>query len=206
MESYFGIGALAVLIQFLTGVALCWKRSIWYPGLKKKFFPPPNTAILAGALWGLAAYTVAVWSSLVGTDYYKSGYFFSYRCFSLSSGVAPNVPILLLAGGLFYWSLMQLKRVEHVARRRSARSAVKNTGLPGEWLMQSVDRSARGTICDEHLAPCPSFSSDRRTAFRAVAHPAIVRIRALPLAASRGASRGLLGDGGYLDAVSVVLE
>jgi hypothetical protein len=157
MQSYFGIGALAVLIQFLTGVALCWKRSIWYPGLKKKFFPPPNTAILAGALWGLAAYTVAVWSSLVGTDYYKSGYFFSYRCFSLSSGVAPNVPILLLAGGLFYWSLMQLKRVEHVARRRSVRSAVKKTGLPGEWLMQSVDRSLEELFATSIWLPALPF-------------------------------------------------
>jgi hypothetical protein len=157
MQSYFGIGALAVLILFLTGVALCWKRSIWYPGLKKKFFRPPNTAILAVALWGLAAYTVAVWSSLVKTDHYKSGHFFSYRCFSLSSGVAPNVPILLLAGGLFYWSLMQLRRVAHAARRRGVQSAIENTELPGEWLMQNVGRSLEELFATSVWLPALPF-------------------------------------------------
>jgi hypothetical protein len=141
MGWYFGIGALAVLIQFLAAGELCRRRSIWYHIPEKKLFPPPNTALLAGGLWALAAYTVAVWLSLVKANDYRSGYFLSYRCFGLTNGVAPNVPILLLAGGLFYWALMQLTRVARVDRRTRMRNAVGKTELPGEWLMKAVDRS-----------------------------------------------------------------
>jgi hypothetical protein len=115
---YFLFGAVAVFLQFHLAWRLCSERSIWCPGPPKEFLPPPNTAFLAALLWGLAGCVVCIWSSLAASGRFKSGYFFAYRCFGLTSGVAPNVPILLLTVALYGWALMQMKRATRVGVRR----------------------------------------------------------------------------------------
>ena len=137
VDFYAALGGVTAVALFGTALALCWKSSIWRYS--------PNTAILASGLWIIAAATVLVWVSLVRAAAYRSGYFFAYRCFALTSAVAPNIPILLLAIALYYWSVMQLRREGNVEQKKKGmQRAHKQEEIPGEALMGNVDRAFGG--------------------------------------------------------------
>ena len=131
VDVYAALGG--VLALFGIAGKLCWKSANWRRSR--------NTAILAAGLWVIAAVTVCVWVSLVATTSYRTGYFFAYRCFALTSAVAPNIPILLLAIALYYWSLMQLRREKNVEEHTTR---APSRGVSRRPLMGNVDRAFDG--------------------------------------------------------------
>lgn len=57
---------------------------------------------------------------LIEDKTYESGYFFAYRSLSLTSGVSPATPVLLLAMLYFYWAWIHLWRENMIWQRRPA--------------------------------------------------------------------------------------
>jgi hypothetical protein len=71
---------------------------------------------------------------------YRAGYFFAYRSVSLSSGVSPAAPVLLLAAVYFYWAWIHLLR-ESMIRARRGGEEFESTTLDPQALrhVQRVD-------------------------------------------------------------------
>jgi len=69
---------------------------------------------------------------------YATGYFFSYRSLSFTSGVSPAVPVLLLAAGYFYWTWIHLRREGLIWERRRVQQ-VGGVGLLDPMAKKHMD-------------------------------------------------------------------
>jgi hypothetical protein len=61
-------------------------------------------AVMASVSWSAGISVWLVWVALLAKSKYDSGYFFAYRSFGLTSGVAPEVPLLFAGIAFFYAS------------------------------------------------------------------------------------------------------
>jgi uncharacterized membrane protein len=162
VDVYAALGGVLALALFGIAGKLCWKSANWRRSR--------NTAILAAGLWVIAAVTVCVWVSLVATTSYRTGYFFAYRCFALTSAVAPNIPILLLAIALYYWSLMQLRREKNVEERKKGIQRAQSRGVFRRPTHGQGGPRVRRTVFEGRLAPGTFISAGLCAPVRAVAH------------------------------------
>jgi hypothetical protein len=102
--------------------------------------------------WGLALFVTAAWSWLIFAHRFHTGYFFAYRALSLTSGVSPVPPFLLIAVAFYYWSWVQRKRIG-MAEMRATILANTPEGAFGRGHMESVDRPIRELFSREIWAP-----------------------------------------------------
>jgi hypothetical protein len=70
-------------------------------------------------VWGLAICALWIWVDLILRSAYKTGYFMAYRSLYLGNGVAPGIPIILVAAAYYGWAWINLNR-EVAARDRRA--------------------------------------------------------------------------------------
>ena len=155
---YCVIGSAIVLFHIHTAAALCWERSIWRLPHQRTYFHFPKPAYLTILLWVLAIGAVSVWGRLVTEQQSFTGYFLAYRSFSLTSGVAPELPLLLLAAALYGWALTQMKRVSRVEERKAfSESLPAEDYLPGHQLMQDVEEALDGLYSKTVWLPAIPF-------------------------------------------------
>ena len=60
-----------------------------------------------------------VWMVLIWQEEYDTGKYFAYRCLSLTNGIAPNLPVLLLILGFVWWGCVRLKAESMIEERAS---------------------------------------------------------------------------------------
>jgi hypothetical protein len=108
----------------------------------------------------LGVLVFAVWTTLVAEPNYRMGEFFSYRCLNLSSGVAPNCPLLILDGAFLVWALVHLDRAGKIKARKSVASVKPETeaeALDGADAMQGVHDAIEKLFAKEIWIPAVLF-------------------------------------------------
>ncbi len=100
---YLLAGGLAILF-LLCSAAILVPNKHGSPGWKENRYTV-FVCFGCAAMGCLAAY----WTELTCLARYETGYYFAYRCLNLTSGVAPNVPLLLLSLGFVWWGCARVK-------------------------------------------------------------------------------------------------
>jgi hypothetical protein len=118
---YGRIARLALLALTVLAVALM-ERS------RTTFIASPGNVVRRSSLkqfWPLtipalafAIYFCITIGWLISDPAYETGYFFAYRSLSLTSGLSPAAPVLLLAIVYFYWTWVHLRRENMISQRR----------------------------------------------------------------------------------------
>jgi hypothetical protein len=109
---HLGIAEAVIAMQLGTAGALILGRrgDIWRKGNWYNLFVALGVAATLGIL--------GTWLRLLWRADSDTGYYFAYRCLNLTSGVAPNLPMLLLALGYVWWGCARLKSESMIEDRR----------------------------------------------------------------------------------------
>lgn len=147
---YLLVGGAAVLFLLLAAAILILGRrgTVWDGRKKYTFF------VCFGGI--ATAFLAAVWIGLTSHAGYATGYYFAYRCLSLTSGVAPNVPLLLLALGFVWWGCARLKAESMIEDRRRFLSR-NPPAARGAALIHRVDDSIGNLFSFRIWAPAIPF-------------------------------------------------
>jgi hypothetical protein len=99
-----------------------------------------------------AGYLAWNWIRLLTRSEYQTGYYFAYRCLSLTSGVAPGVPFVLATMGFLWWGCARLK-CEGMIEERHSVMRHEPPAVLGAGLTHRIDDSIENLFSFRIWAP-----------------------------------------------------
>jgi hypothetical protein len=140
--------AIAMLLGTAGALILGRRGDVWRAG---KWYP---LFVVLGVITTLGVF--GIWLRLLLRGDSDTGYYLAYRCLSLTSGVAPNLPLLLLAVGFVWWGCARLKGASMIEDRRRVVAHI-STKAPGAAQIRRVEESLQELFSLRVWAPAIPF-------------------------------------------------